>query len=457
MGVVYLARGRGGALVALKVLRRELVEDPTVRRRFEREAAIARRVQGRCIARLIDADLDGKVAWLATEWVDGPTLAEHVRANGAITGDPLRALSLGLLDALVDLERVGVIHRDLTPNNVLLTVDGPRVVDFGIAAHEAATTLTGAGAVLGTPAWMAPEQVEGRSPSHATDMFAWGAVCAFAALGRSPFGEGSPQVVMYRVVNGEADLEGLDDPLHRVVAAALSKDLADRPSAAEAIAELAGPEEQTLGIGHTLGADWTLPLGGTTEPTLVRRRRVTWIAGAALLVLLIGGGAVVALTRDDGSSEEADSGRRNITASTSTTTTTTTTTTAPATTQAPTTAATTLPPPPPPPRFATVDCAVALGAIDEFTLSDRLQLQALFQGFVGPAPGSGGTALRIVGLPIASQSGDPYDAVWSPDTGFSVTGGFFEFELLDDPAAFPVIVFLDEANNFVCEPNVPTG
>jgi len=163
----------------------------------------------------------------------------------------------------------------------------------------------------------------------------------------------------------------------------------------------------------------------------------------------------LALTRDDPRDEKrGSSARRNV--ADTTTTTTAPGTTLPAVTEPPT-AATTVPPPPPPPGFATVNCEVALGAINEFSLSDRLQLQALFQAFIGTAPASGGTALRVVGLPIASQSGDPYDAIWSPESGFNVTGGFFDFELLDDPASFPVIVFLDMTNNFVCEPNVPTG
>lgn len=230
MGVVYLADGPAGR-VALKVVRRLLAGDETFRARFRREVAAARRVEGRGVARLLDADTEGNRPWLAMTYVEGPTLMDAVVANGPLTGDRLRALSVALAEAVATIHRAGVTHRDLKPTNVLLAEDQPVVVDFGVASATEATSITVVGTVMGSPGWMAPEQVTGSSPSPAMDVFAWGTLVTWAATGNNPFGTGRPEAVAYRILHDEPDLSGLPDDLVPVVTAALDKDPARRPDA----------------------------------------------------------------------------------------------------------------------------------------------------------------------------------------------------------------------------------
>lgn len=239
MGEVFLAVGPGDRRVALKLVRRELLNDDTVRRRFVREVELSRRVGGRYTAKLVEADLSPRQPWLATEFINGPTLREYVRERGPLTGGSLRALAVALLEAVAAIHEAGIIHRDLSPNNVILAPDGPRVVDFGIAHHKGmstATTLTGG--TVGTPSWMAPEEVEGRHSTPATDLFSWAAVITYAATGHPPFGEGRPEAVLYRVVHGDPDLDSVPEALREVVAGCFAKDPDQRPSVPMVLTEL---------------------------------------------------------------------------------------------------------------------------------------------------------------------------------------------------------------------------
>ncbi len=231
MGVVYLVQDSSGRQLALKLLRPELADDSGFRSRFRREVEAARRVGGICNARYLDADLESDHPYLVTEYVDGGSLLDFVTTHGPLQGDQLIGLAVGLAEALVAMNAVGVIHRDLKPSNVLMAASGPKVVDFGISHAADGTVLTQTGSVVGSPGWMAPEQALGHGTTPAIDVFSWGSTVAFASTGRSPFGEGRPDAILYRVVHETPDLEGIDPRLQRLVTRALEKDPGAGPSA----------------------------------------------------------------------------------------------------------------------------------------------------------------------------------------------------------------------------------
>ncbi|MER5385205.1 serine/threonine-protein kinase [Streptomyces sp. NPDC002688] len=239
MGRVYLGRSPSGRLVAVKVVRPEMAEDPGFRLRFAREVAAARKVTGFFTAALVDADADGSPPWLATAYVPGMPLDAAVAAHGSWPVNSVRALGAGLAEALEAIHAAGLIHRDLKPSNVLIAPDGPRVVDFGISVATEATALTRAGTIVGTPGFMAPEQLTGEPVTPATDVFALGAVLTYAATGTGPFGTGSAQSLNFRIAYEEPRLGGLPSPGLELVARCLSKDPAQRPQVAELIEELA--------------------------------------------------------------------------------------------------------------------------------------------------------------------------------------------------------------------------
>jgi hypothetical protein len=233
MGNVYLSFTRGGRPVALKVVRREFADDPEFRRRFRQEVAAAQRVQGLYTAPVVDADPGAPVPWLATAYIPGPALSHAVAEYGPLPELSVFRLLGGVAEGLGAVHAAGLVHRDLKPANVLLAADGPRVIDFGIAHAADATALTGTGAVLGTPAFMAPEQVAGRPVSPATDVFALGHLVAYAATGHSAFGDGHFSSLVYRIVQEQPDLSGCPDSLREFVGQCLAKDPAERPDLAE--------------------------------------------------------------------------------------------------------------------------------------------------------------------------------------------------------------------------------
>jgi eukaryotic-like serine/threonine-protein kinase len=230
MGVVFLGRSPGGRLAAVKVVRTELADDPEFRTRFGREIDAARKVSGAFTAPVLDADPDAERPWLATAYVDGPSLLARVRSNGRLPVEEVRALGAGLAEALAELHRVGLVHRDVKPGNVLLAADGPRLIDFGIIRSEALAELTETGTVLGSAGFMAPEQAEGHETGPAADVFAVGAVLVFAALGHGPFGTGTAATLLVRTITGEPDLDGLSEGLHSVVSRCLARDPSGRPT-----------------------------------------------------------------------------------------------------------------------------------------------------------------------------------------------------------------------------------
>jgi serine/threonine protein kinase len=252
MGCVYLGVTQSGRRLAIKVVRPEFADDQEFRRRFQQEVAAAQRVQNLYTAPVIDADLMGRVPWLATAHVPGPSLAEVVHEEGPLPLGSVQILAAGVAEALQAIHKAGVIHRDLKPSNVLLAADGPRVIDFGIARAADATPLTRTGGSVGTPQFMAPEQALGKPSTPALDVFAFGSLVFFAATGRSPFGEGPSAAVLYRIVQGEPDLSGCPPQLTPLVAACLEKEPSHRPPLNEILNNLTAPTSSTAG-------DWLPP------------------------------------------------------------------------------------------------------------------------------------------------------------------------------------------------------
>ncbi|MEU8758043.1 bifunctional serine/threonine-protein kinase/ABC transporter substrate-binding protein [Streptomyces sp. NPDC048659] len=306
MGVVYLARSAGGGLAALKVIRAEHAADPGFRARFRREAEAAERITGRWAVRVLGADPEAHEPWLATEFVPGPSLAEAVAGHGPLPEPTVRALGARLADALGTLHTAGLVHRDVKPGNVLLALDGPRLIDFGIARISGATALTATDAMIGTPGFLAPEQARAPGAGEvgpASDVFSLGCVLAYALTGRRPFGTGPVAAVVYRTVHEEPDLDGLPPALLPLVTACLAKDPAARPAAAgvrDRLGPAEGPARDWLpdGLPALIArssarildlpvADPTLPAADGAPAGPSRRRLLA--AGSAAAVATAGG------------------------------------------------------------------------------------------------------------------------------------------------------------------------
>ncbi|MFV2179637.1 serine/threonine-protein kinase [Actinomadura sp. LOL_016] len=232
MGQVYLGRSSGGRMVAVKLVHAELARDPLFRQRFRREVEAARRVGDRWTAPVLDADTESGTPWVATGYVPGPTLADTVEQHGPLPEASVLALASGLVRALQGVHACGLIHRDLKPSNVLVTIDGPRVIDFGIAWSVDASVATRTGALIGSPAFMSPEQARGEELSPASDIFSLGSVLAHAATGRRPFGEGLSglHAVLFQVMQGDPQLGELSGPVRGLVESCLARAPQDRPS-----------------------------------------------------------------------------------------------------------------------------------------------------------------------------------------------------------------------------------
>ncbi|MGW3072777.1 protein kinase domain-containing protein [Kitasatospora sp. NPDC001132] len=265
MGRVYLSYTPGGRPVALKVVRPEFAEDGEFRRRFAQEVSNAQRIHGLYTAQVIDSGgLDGDAPWLVTAYVPGPSLQQVVRENGALPVRTVLLLMGGIAEALQAIHSVEVVHRDLKPANVLVAGDGPRVIDFGIARAADATALTGTGYRIGSPAFMSPEQAQGRPVTPATDVFALGALAAYVAGGTAPFGDGPDTAVLYRVVHEDADLTAVPADLRELIQRCLAKSPEDRPTPAEIIRVARNHPE--VGGQLRFGDDW-LPREVNTEIT----------------------------------------------------------------------------------------------------------------------------------------------------------------------------------------------
>ncbi|MFC7562721.1 ABC transporter substrate-binding protein [Actinomadura namibiensis] len=238
-GAVYLAEDEPGHPVAVKLLHARFSGDARARQRFAAELAVTRRVAPFCTARVLDADVDGDRPYIVSEYIDGPPLARVLAEHGPRSGAELDRLAIGTMTALTAIHEAGVAHRDLKPGNVLLAADGPRVIDFGIArALDATGTLSST--AVGTPAYMAPEQITGARVGPAADVFAWGTTMVTAATGRPAFGQDSIPAVMHRILHLPPDLGALPEPLRSVVAGCLDKDPARRPASQQVLLRLLG-------------------------------------------------------------------------------------------------------------------------------------------------------------------------------------------------------------------------
>jgi predicted Ser/Thr protein kinase len=240
MGVVHLAQAPDGTRVALKVLRPHVIGDDEARERLAREVESLRRVTSPRVAEVLDADPWGETPFVATRYVPGLSLHQHVRAEGRVRGEDLRHFAAGLAEAVIAVHQVGVLHRDIKPSNVLLEGRSPVLIDFGLARLAEDPRLTHTGWLLGTPGYLAPEILYGEDATTASDVHAWAATVVFAATGRPPFGTGPAMAIMDRVRRGEHDLSGVPESLYPLVLAGLAPEPEDRPTTGAVVAALRG-------------------------------------------------------------------------------------------------------------------------------------------------------------------------------------------------------------------------
>lgn len=238
MGVVYAAQASGGELVAVKLIHPEYAADEEFRARFAREVDLLRKVGGACAVPLLDSDTRAERPWLVTPLVRGMTLSAYMRKHGALEEQLLIGLAAGVAEALAQIHEAGIAHRDLKPANIVLSPEGPRVLDFGVARAVDQTALTRTGSVMGSPGWISPDHYQGKPASTADDIFAWGALVTYAATGRPPFGSGDPAAIAHRVISGEPDTEGFSGPLADLARRALQKEGAQRPTALQLVSEM---------------------------------------------------------------------------------------------------------------------------------------------------------------------------------------------------------------------------
>lgn len=338
MGVVYLGRTEAGALAAVKVIQAEYADEPDFRARFRREVEAARRVTSPWAVPVTGADPDAAEPWLATAFVPGPSLGEAVAQHGPLPARSVRVLGRMLATALREVHAAGLVHRDVKPANVLLAVDGPRLIDFGIARATDETAITSADLVVGTPGFLSPEQAEARGAAvgPASDVFSLGCLLAYAVTGRPPFGTGAVDALLYRTVHDEPDLDGIgsedngdgDDSaasgeLLTLLHLCLAKEPADRPTAEQICTVLLVedavpdggqtdwlPDDVVRGIADRSAEMLALPdieptvaeAGAEAAPTAEQagpgRRRLLLASGAAVL-LAAGGTALWAALRDE--------------------------------------------------------------------------------------------------------------------------------------------------------------
>ncbi len=340
MGQVYLGRSPGGRQLAIKVVRDDFAQSAEALARFRREVETVRAVRSAYTANLVDASLETTPYWLATEYVPGPTLTEVTRARGPLPQETCFRLFAALAEALAQVHGHGITHRDLKPHNIILSPVGPKLIDFGIARGAEQTALTRTGVAPGTPGYTAPEVITRNEVTAAADVFALGATMACVATGRPPYGEGSLESVVYRVVHGAVDAEGVDSALAELIRACTAADPAVRPAPAEVIARCAvtsslvdDPVYRSLAdLGERAPDDVPAavaagliparPTGAAYTPTYVpqmppgppqqrRSRRGLVYAAAAVASVVVGGVAAYGVMKPGGSEDrEASEGRK---------------------------------------------------------------------------------------------------------------------------------------------------
>ncbi|WP_207945175.1 serine/threonine-protein kinase [Actinomadura rubrisoli] len=317
MGTVYLGRSAGGRTVAIKMVHPEFAADREFRARFEREAAVARAVGGAFTAAVVDADPHAEIPWLVTEFLPSVSVRDAVRSSGPLAADAVWALAAGIAEALVSIHRAGVVHRDLKPANVLLTADGPRVIDFGIARAVDASTVSRPGTRAGSPGFMSPEQVAGAEIGPAGDVFSFGSTLAFACTGEEPFGEGPWHVRMLRVQSEPPRLDGVaDGELRAVIESCMERDPERRPTAEQLAGRLAGRGDGGATLPPSVAAEIAGRRAEAENPPAVpprppsagtgpRRttRRAALRSAAVAAVLLAGAGVPVAVRYGTGDTE----------------------------------------------------------------------------------------------------------------------------------------------------------
>jgi serine/threonine protein kinase len=241
MGQVFLGVSPGGRPVAVKVVRPDFTNDAEYRQRFAREVEAARKVGGFHTAPVVDADPYASPPWMATGYIAGPSLQAVIRTSGLLTIEAAAALGAALAEGLAAIHACGLVHRDLKPGNIIMADDGPRIIDFGIAHPSSATDLTTPGTLMGTYPFMSPEQMRTERVTPASDVFALGCVLAYAVTGRPPFDAPTVAGIMYRVLNSEPDVAGIErGPFRLWVEKCLSKEPESRPRPADLVAGLAG-------------------------------------------------------------------------------------------------------------------------------------------------------------------------------------------------------------------------
>jgi hypothetical protein len=302
MAVVYLGESPGHRLVAVKVMHRHLAGDAEYRRRFSEEVKAAREVGGFISAQVLDADPDAefpKLPWMATSYIHGPTLARAIDEQGPFSEAEVRRLGAALAESLEEIHKHGYIHRDLKPSNVIMAHDGPRIIDFGIVRNAAVTSITAPGAAIGTPEYMAPEQLSGQRGEKLTskcDIFALGGVLTYAATGHAPF-TGVTAIRLYmQIVSGQPDLDPAAGELRRILAECLEKEPGDRPAAAELLARFNSPaaigEAATIGMTRPVAVAQPPP---RVTPPLVPRRHGYLPTGRRWLIPLAAVGVVAVI------------------------------------------------------------------------------------------------------------------------------------------------------------------
>ncbi|MFE5853467.1 serine/threonine-protein kinase [Streptomyces sp. NPDC056500] len=311
MGTVHAGLDSSGLRVAIKLVHASHAEDPEFRARFRREVLLSARVQGPCLIPLLAADPDAETPWLATAYAPGLTLDRHLAAHGPLAGGTLYAFAAGTAQAIAIIHAAGVIHRDVKPQNVIINPAGPLVLDFGIAHAADGTSVTRTGVMTGTPGWISPEHYRTGTAGPEGDVFAWGALVAYAATGRLPFGTGSPDVVAYRIMSTEPDLDGLPEGLRETVEKALAKNPDERitsdSAAGECVRLLAAQATQVLATGEGpestsardfLTTEWHVPSVADPAwqvPTISARKRALIGLIAVATASAAVAGAVVAL------------------------------------------------------------------------------------------------------------------------------------------------------------------